>query len=278
MRVALVAIFALVAADQAVGADCQERRRLDEILNIDPEVWMPPPEPAVDPLMRMYDIAGPWAVAVALGDYDGARLLTDGVLPGMERLLDSIESRAGEADVEAVYRRTVVSGLAARVALVDHRFLRALRYGLVARDGARWLKSRDPADPRPDFFLGLYHYYLGLAPRWIRAVIGLVGFDGDVDRGLALLEAAVTSGQAMAPEAARVLLEETRADHRPPCRYLPLARDLEIRYPHNYRFRYYVEREAARCPAGVVDAADRRLRLDHDCPAPGPDDALRVRP
>lgn len=277
IRRVLIAVLLVVAAP-ADAADCRERARLDAILNVDPAIWQPTTSHADDPVMRMYDIAGPWAVAVALGDYEGAQLLTNGVLPAMERLLESIGTSDEETDPGVIYHRTVVSGLAARMALVDHRFLRALRFGLVARDGARWLKARDPADPRPDFFLGLYHYYLGLAPRWLRAVGSLAGLDGDIDRGLALLERAVTSGQALAPEAARVLLEETRAAHRPACRYLSLARDLETRYPHNYRFGYYADREAERCPAGDADAAEAPPRLGPGCPGPAAGDGVPARP
>ncbi len=275
---AMACLFAALLGATAAGADCRERERLDRILNVDPAVWAPAPDREDDPLMRMYDIAGPWAVAVAIGDYAGAEALAGTILPEMDRLFETVDENADPASTENVYARTVISGVIARVALVGHRLVRAVRYGLIARDNARKLAELDPDDPRPDFFLGLFDYYTGLAPAWVRAVGALAGIDGDTGRGIARLEAAVSSGQPLAPEAARVLLEETRSADRPVCRYLPLARDLAARYPDNFRFSFYVSRERERCPAGGIGSAGQPPRLAPGCLEPATAAAVSRQP
>ncbi len=249
----LALALAAIIASTTAAADCRERLRLDAIFNVDPVVWEVADAPD-NPVDHLYDIIGPWAVAVAIGDYDGAALLSDGIAPEVELLADALSAEPVTAD--QWYVRALVHGSAARIALVGHHFVVALRHGLAARDAATTLASRWPQDPRADFFLGLYQYYTGIAPAWLRAVGAMAGISGDAEQGLQRLEAAVASGQPLAVEAARVLLEETAGRHRPACRYLPLATQLADRYPDNFRFAFYREREDERCggaepPAGA---------------------------
>jgi hypothetical protein len=251
VRVALtVMVFFVVTPVFAIG--CGERQRLDEILNVDPAVWEAPlfaPEHTVHPLHRMYDIIDIWAVAVAIGDYAGAQALGVDIFPELERLFEQVDVAADATRPETIYTRLVVSAMLARIALVDHDFLTALRYGRVAIDDTHLLAETRPGDPRAGFFLGLYHYYTGAAPLLLRGVGMLAGVRGDRAQGTQRLEDAVLSNQPLAPEAARVLLEEVRERDRPVCRYLPLAKDLAATYPDNYRFHWFVERERARCDA-----------------------------
>jgi hypothetical protein len=186
-------------------------------------------------------------MAVAVGDYDAAEQLGPVIRPQLAALYDEVDTSVGEFAPDAVYARLVVGGALARVSLVSHAFVDAARYGAGARSDARWLEAHDPGSGRADFFFGLYELYTGIAPFWLRAAGVLAGVHGDPARGRLLLERVVRDNGAFAPEAARVLLEEVPASHRPTCRYLSLAVDLARLYPRNGRFQWYVDREFARC-------------------------------
>lgn len=269
MASALALVVALPAAADAPPAECRARYRLEAILNggvrVAPsfEVDRGPAAPVV---MRMYDIIDHWAVAVALGDYEGARTFADRVLRHLAVLLAEIDARPSD-DPDTAYARLSVSATAARVALVAGEWLEALHHGRIARESAAWLEARRPGDTRVRFFRGLLEYYAGVAPMWVRGLGAFSGVDGDPERGLALLEETVRSNNALAPEAARVLLEEVRRKHRPECRYLPLAGDLAASFPRNFRFQWYVERERERCESwrDFEDDDVPRLAFAFDC-------------
>lgn len=240
---ALVAVAAVAA-----GSDrhCGERLLLDSVLDIDQRGEPPAGIERGDPLFRLYRIIDGWAMAVAVGDYEGAESLGESAKPGLVSLLGDV-SAIDPADPDSIYVRLLVRGTLARVSMVNHDWIDAARYGIAAHRDAVLLDTRHPADGRAGFFLGLYELYVGLAPGWLRAAGELAGLDGDVERGRERMERVVRRNDALAPEAARVLLEELPPRHRPACRYLSLAVDLAQNYPRNGRFHWYVEREFDRC-------------------------------
>lgn len=267
-----VAMMSQAAFATLPDDECRARSRLDLILNAGIDVTpgsVGREETTPSIALRVYDIIDPFAVAVAIGDYESARMFGDRVVERLKALfaeVSGISATVSGDDPARQYARLVVGAAIARVSLVDYRWLDAVRYGAIARDGARALAGHPEYGEHARFYLGLYEYYTAVAPMWVRGLGYLGGVVGDRRTGLDLLEETVNSNNALAPEAARVLLEEVRERDRPNCRYLPLAADLAASYPHNYRFRWYLERERARCEdEGIGGGGRPRLAFGYTC-------------
>jgi hypothetical protein len=200
-----------------------------------------------------------------IGDYESASIVSEAVTPRLVELFESLSEVNERAGEDNGYARLLIGATLAKVSLVGHRWIDAVRYGTIARDEAQRLAELEDGDERAGFFLGLYEYYTGIAPFWLRGVGQLVGVDGDPGRGMSLLEEALRNDIALAPEAARVLLEEVRPEDRPRCRYLRLAEDLARYYPRNDRFKWYVERERHSCDGRLALAAADLPRLGQGC-------------
>lgn len=269
---AAVAMMSAAAFATLPDGECRARSRLDLILNAGIDVTpgsVGYAEATPSIALRVYDIIDPFAVAVAIGDYESARMFGHRVVARLKSLFVDIsgvsEENSGD-DPARLYARLVVGAAIARVSLVDYQWLDAVRFGAIARDGVRALSDHPEYGEHARFYLGLYEYYTAVAPLWVRALGRLGGVVGDRHKGLRLLEETVNSNNALAPEAARVLLEEVLERDRPRCRYLPLAADLAATYPHNHRFRWYLERERARCEEGRVEVGERpRLAFGYTC-------------
>ncbi|MCZ7597412.1 MAG: hypothetical protein M5U09_06230 [Gammaproteobacteria bacterium] len=245
----VVVAGALVAvATLAAGSDrhCGERLLLDSVLDIDPQAEPPPGIERGDPLFRLFRIIDGWAMAVAVGDYEGAESLGEAAKPGLVSLLGDV-SAIDPADPESIYVRLLVRGTTG-----------PREHGQPRLDRRRALRHRGPSRRRPARHPPPGRRARRLLPRPVRTVHRpgtrvaarrreLAGLDGDVERGRERMESVIRRNDALAPEAARVLLEELPPRHRPACRYLSLAVDLAQHYSRNGRFHWYVEREFDRC-------------------------------
>lgn len=130
----------------------------------------------------------------------------------------------------------VAQAFIARLYLQQKKWFKAYRYGRRARDELRALVEQHPDQEDAYLVLGLYEYYAGsVSPfwKWLTAIIDL---SGDAQLGIQYLERAVQYAPVVAPEAARVLLTETRLSLPQACDYLSLAQHMRDRYATNPQF------------------------------------------
>ena len=124
----------------------------------------------------------------------------------------------------------------ARLYLQQHKWFKAYRYGRKARDGLRELIEQHPNQEDAYLVLGLYEYYAGsVSPFW-KWLTALIDLSGDAELGIEYLERATQNAPVVAPEAARVLLTETKPSPPQGCDYLPLAQTMRDRYGSNPQF------------------------------------------
>lgn len=265
-------VLAGIAASTTVIAEidgssvCAYRQRIDLILNtrIVPGVQDELHEIGRHDLVtQIFDIIQPWAISIAVGDYYLARSQSGPVITGLEGLLSELEPKVAD-NRQARYAHLLLTATLARVNLVNYEWGRAIHYGHLAREDLFWFESRYPDDSRSLIFRGMYEYYVGVAPVWLKSVGWLLGVNGNKSEGVRYLEAAVTANGPLAPEAARMLFAEVRNADRESCRYLGLAADLTEFYPDNAEFQWYLVRELRRCDALETPIKDAP-RLDPPC-------------
>ncbi len=167
-------------------------------------------------------------------------------------------SRARPDDIDAVYDYGAAVGLqASYTATVDGRFLAAMRAARTAYDAHGRVLAADPARKDAGLVVGTYRYLVGSMSLPLRVLAYIVGFGGDKDLGLRMIEEAASyAGSATQPEARFALLLLYNRERRYDDALALLAR-LRTVYPRNRLL--WLEAGATALRAGNAADAERFL-------------------
>ncbi len=160
-------------------------------------------------------------------------------------------------DVNALYDHGAALGLqASYVATVEGRILGAMRAARRAFDAHERVLARDPSRTDAALVVGTYRYIVGSMPLPMRLMAYVVGFGGDKDRGLRLVEQAAGSPGVSQAEArfALVLLYNRERRYDAALRVLATLRE---GYPRNRLL--WLESGATALRAGRPQDAERWL-------------------
>lgn len=155
-----------------------------------------------------------------------------------ERALSLSDNRlkADPRDVQALYDRGITEGLRSTyLAIVDHSWLGALRWGLSARhDHEQVLKLRpDWADAKT--IVGVHNFVVGSLSRPVRLMAGVAGIHGDRKKGLRMLAEAGDAGGETSTDARVALALFLRREGRFQ-ESLAIVRTVKQEYPRNFLF------------------------------------------
>ena len=110
----------------------------------------------------------------------------------------------------------------------------AARDGATAKNYSDAYVARHPEHGDAYLSLGLYNYYVSLAPSYFKAVSWLLFLpSGNRAEGLKQIERAASTGQWFAPRARLVLMDIYSSLEQRPSEALAIGRRLEERYPDN---------------------------------------------
>jgi len=99
-------------------------------------------------------------------------------------------------------------------------------------------QQEDPANADSYFLSGLIRYHIDHLPDLARFFSSLVVTRGDRERGLRELERAAAKGDLLRDLAKSELISVWLNFEKQPARALPIARELQARYPRNYNFSF----------------------------------------
>ncbi|NPV04548.1 MAG: tetratricopeptide repeat protein [Syntrophaceae bacterium] len=153
--------------------------------------------------------------------------------------------RRGEARIEQNPRDGRAHFAMALARTVKFRWAQRQRQHLAAAQEAYGLWScleraqqEDPANVDSFFLSGLVRYHIDHLPEVARFFSSLVVTRGDRERGLRELERAAAKGDLLRELAQSELISVWLNFERQPARALPIARELQRRYPRNYNFSF----------------------------------------
>ncbi len=243
-------------AGPAGAADCQvspARAIVDRILDLRPadatrlvDAWAAqrPDDPMVD-FYRALTVLG----EAYVDEYAPREPYWQRALGHLKRAI----ARAGgdREEAELTPRQALVVGMAESfrglILLARGNKLQAYQAAWRGRNMLEDLVGSHPELADAYVVLGIYEYFTGSAPSAERRKLRLAGMDGDAALGVSYLEQAVEQAPVMAPEAARLLLMEVKGDETESCRYVPLAREMARRYPHNRPLQLLARVKALEC-------------------------------
>lgn len=217
---------------------------------------------AADPIAQGYDLLATGERLAAIQHFErieasrpGDLAARFGALAGRHTRLEYDDSEQGLfeqrldqliADADARYRRSRQDDEALFYLAQGHMLRGGYRFeygkGMwgAARDGAKAKTYSDAYVARhaehADAYLtlGLYNYYVSLAPKLFRAVGWMLFLPaGDRAEGLRQIERAAASGHWFAPRATVLLMDIYGSTERRPAEALALGRQLRERYPRN---------------------------------------------
>ena len=123
-------------------------------------------------------------------------------------------------------------------------WIKAFWYG---RKGTKYLFKA--IDKDPDYYdaylgIGIYHYYVSVLPKYIKALSFLLGGGGDKEKGIEELTLASSKSHLVRDEAKFILAQAVYFDIENNFEAVfPLFEDLRIKYPDNH----YIKLSLARC-------------------------------
>lgn len=166
--------------------------------------------------------------------------------------------RAHPGDIDAVYDYGAAVALqAAYTATADGRLLAAMRAARTAYDAHERVLAANPARKDAGLVVGTYRYLVGSMSLPLRLMAYLVGFGGDKDLGLRMIEEAAAYPSSLAqPEARFALLLLYNREHRYDDALALLVR-LRALYPQNRLL--WLEAGATALRAGKAADAERFL-------------------
>ena len=118
-------------------------------------------------------------------------------------------------------------------------WIKAFWYG---RKGTNYLKKVIEKDP--DYYdaylgLGMYHYYVDVLPKYIKALSFLLGLGGDSEKGIDEVILASSKGNLTRGESKFLLATEIYLNYEKNYeKALPLLKELTTNYPHNLFYKY----------------------------------------
>jgi tetratricopeptide (TPR) repeat protein len=146
------------------------------------------------------------------------------------------EKRVGNnpKDGEAFFAMGVAKMVKVRFDITCKNFLTASRGAQNSCDFLEKAKELEPENFDTHFGLGLLHYHIGHLPGFARFLSSLLVTAGDRQKGLQELELAARKGDLFKDLARAELLSAYLNLEKQPERALPLAQELNERFPRNY--------------------------------------------
>jgi len=148
--------------------------------------------------------------------------------------------RANPNDKDAWFARGYAQGMHATfLIMVDRSYVSAANLGRKSRNDDEHVLQLDPAYVDAEMAVGIQQFVIATMPRALRMIIGIAGFSGSKDKGLALLRDAGERGTVTSVESRIALSLFLRHD----ARYLDavaVQKQLSGQYPHNFLFRVEV--------------------------------------
>lgn len=139
-------------------------------------------------------------------------------------------------DVDALYVRGVARGLKSTyMALVDKRFIAALRNAVAARHDHERVLQIDPKYTDAKTVVGAHNYVVGSLPMPVKVLAGIAGLGGSKKKGLEYLEEAAKEGKESSADARVALALFLRREGR----YGEASEVVETlvkQYPKNFLF------------------------------------------
>jgi len=163
---------------------------------------------------------------------------------------------ANPRDKEAWYAQGVAYGLRANYNfLVRKAYLDSLRDATNARKAHDRVLQLEPGNVDARLLQGAHEYIVGSLSFGYRMLGFLVGFRGDKENGIRILEKVAREGDRNKVDAEVMLAAVYRRERRPKAA-IPLLEDLIRRFPRNYLFRF----ELSQMYADAIDK-DNALRV-----------------
>lgn len=159
-------------------------------------------------------------------------------------------------DLDAMFDAGAAYGIqASYMASIDGGLTSAFRFARRAFETHNDLIVRDPSRASAGLIVGTYRYLIATQPAYIRLFAYLVGFSGDKEKAIALLEGAShDSISRVDAKTALVLIYSREGRHNEALR---LTRELGIELPRNRLFQ--LEEGAAAIRAGKAGEAEAAL-------------------
>lgn len=157
----------------------------------------------------------------------------------IQRSMDLSQARLNKdpRDTHALYTLGVAHGLRANYNfLVRKAYMDSLRDATAARRLHNKVTDLDPSNVDARLVQGVHEYVVGSLPWHIRMLGFLVGFRGDKERGIQILEEVARKGRLNDVDA-EVLLCAIYRRERSAAKAVPLLQDLIRRFPRNYLLR-----------------------------------------
>ncbi len=210
---------------------------MDAVLNLDSAPFAAAkPMDEVDfriPSFAFYRALATWYRGYQKSD----KSLKNNGIKGLRQAISNMESDVGEDSMEGLLAIGLARGILARTLLEGEDYFSGYRNGMEAReDLLAWLDrapASAPGHADAGLLAGLYEVYTHDLQSRFHWLIGTIDYRGDRERGIRLLEAAVTSRGAWSSEALRALLGEVSWRLPDFCRYREIAESEARRLPRN---------------------------------------------
>jgi len=163
---------------------------------------------------------------------------------------------ANPKDKDAWYAQGVAYGLRANYNfLVRKAYMDSLRDATNARKSHDRVLQLDPSNVDARLVQGVHEYVVGSLPLGYRMLGFLIGFRGDKDNGIRILQRVAREGDQNRVDAEIMLAAIYRRERRPKDA-IPLLEDLIRRFPRNYLLRF----ELSQMYSDAIDK-DNALRV-----------------
>ncbi len=163
--------------------------------------------------------------------------------------LEQARLRRNANDTGALYAMGITYGLRANYYfLVQKAWVDALRDATTARKLHNRVSELDPKNVDARLVQGLHDYVIGSLPAFYKMFGFLIGFHGDKERGIRIVQDVAARGTLNRVDAEVFLAAICRREHQP-AKALPVVESLIARFPRNYLLRF----EQAGIYAGLGD-------------------------
>jgi len=152
--------------------------------------------------------------------------------------LEQARLRRNANDAGALYAMGITYGLRANYFfLVQKDWVSALHDSTTARKMHNRVSELDPKNVDAGLVQGLHDYVIGSLPSFYKMFGFLIGFHGDKDLGIRIVEQVAAQGTLNRIDAEIFLAAIYRREHQP-AKALPLVESLIGRFPRNYLLRF----------------------------------------
>ncbi|MGA2588380.1 MAG: tetratricopeptide repeat protein [Bryobacteraceae bacterium] len=152
--------------------------------------------------------------------------------------LEQAQLRRNPNDTGALYAMGITYGLRANwFFLVKKAWLDSLHDATNARKLHNRISELDPSNVDARLVQGLHDYVIGSLPVAYRMAGFLIGFHGDKERGIRIVEDVAAHGSLNRIDA-QIFLAVIYRRERQPAKALPVVEDLIRRFPRNYLLRF----------------------------------------